>query len=120
ALAEVGPACILSALTTAVAFRSMFFSDVRILRDFAVVGSIGTFVGVWIVILGHLMIARSLGRFWKVGPGVPASPLESAARPVTAIARWVIPRAWLISILAVPLTLGLGVLFLLVPPENLI
>ncbi|MCW5713149.1 MAG: MMPL family transporter [Bauldia sp.] len=118
ALAEVGPACILSALTTVVAFLSMYFSDVRILRDFAVIGSIGTFLGSWVVILGHLMVARVIGRFWKVGPGVPASPLEAASRPVTAIARWVIPRAWPISILAVPLTLGLGALFLLVPPEN--
>ncbi len=118
ALAEVGPACILSALTTVVAFLSMYFSDVRILRDFAIIGSIGAFLGAWVVILGHLMIARVLGRYWKVGPGVPASPLEAASRPVEAIARWVIPRAWPISILAVPLTLGLGTLFLLVPPEN--
>ncbi|MCC6735216.1 MAG: MMPL family transporter [Bauldia sp.] len=118
ALAEVGPACILSALTTVVAFLSMFFSDVRILRDFAIIGSIGTLLGAWVVILGHLMVTRALGKYWKVGAGVPASPLEIAAKPVAAIARWVIPRAWPISILAVPLTLGLGILFLLVPPEH--
>lgn len=118
ALFEVGPACMLAALTTIVAFVSMYFSDVRILRDFATVGAIGTFAGTWMVLIGHMIVARLIGRYWKVGEGVPASPLDGLAGPVSRLTAWAVRRARPITIAAIPITIGLGALFLAVPPEN--
>ncbi len=117
ALSEAGPACILSAITTVVAFVSMAFSDLDILRDFAIVGSIGTFLGAWVVVLGHALLARLIGRFWRIGAGAPASPLDALSAPVARLTGWVVGRAWPISIASIPLTLALGTLLLLVPAE---
>lgn len=115
---EVGPACMLSALTTIIAFLSMFFSNVQILRDFALVGSLGTFFGTWMVLIGHLIVTRVIGRFWKVGEDAPINILDRAANPVARLTAFVAKHARAIAILAVPLTLVLGACLLLVPPEH--
>ncbi|MGD9737953.1 MAG: RND family transporter [Bauldia sp.] len=115
---EVGPACMLSALATIVAFLSMFFSNVQILRDFALVGSIGTFFGTWMVLVGHLIVTRLIGRYWKVGEDAPVNILDRAARPVADLTNFVAKHAKPIAAIVVPLTIVFGACLLLVPPEH--
>ncbi len=65
AIVTVGPACILAALTTAVAFFSLVFSDVSIVSNFGLIGAIGCMVGAFVVLLMHGLMAITVGRFWK-------------------------------------------------------
>lgn len=117
ALIEVGPACMLTALTTAVAFLSMTISDVGIVRDFGWTGAIGTIVGAAIVLIGHGLGVRFLGRFWR--DGHQASPIDRLANPSASLARGVTGRArGLLSAIAMIAVVGFGFGFFLVPPEN--
>lgn len=115
-LREVAPACVLTSLTTAIAFLSMTISDVGIVRDFGWVGAIGTLVATAIVLLGHGLGVRLLGSFWKVGRS--RNLLEWLSGPCAAFTNWVVGRARLISAIALAVVLGTAVGFVLVQPEN--
>lgn len=116
ALIEVGPACMLTALTTAVAFLSMTISDVGIVSDFGWTGAIGTITGTVIVLVGHGLCARLLGRFWR--PNAHKSPIDRLVEPCAALVRGVTNRARAFSIASVIAVATFGVGFFLVPPEN--
>lgn len=118
ALIEVGPACMLTALTTAVAFLSMTLSDVGIVVDFGWVGAVGTVLGAILVLVGHGLLARLLGRFWHVEGRRASSLLNWLAKPSAGLTRWVTGRARTVAILSVPVTLVLGAAFFAVPPEH--
>jgi predicted RND superfamily exporter protein len=116
ALIDAAAPCMLTALTMAVAFLSMTISDVGMVRDFGLMGAAGTVIGTWIVLAGHAVCARFVGRFWRLRPGARI-PLEALGGPVERITKNVVRFAWPIAIISVPLTIGLGVLFLSVAPE---
>lgn len=118
ALAEVGPACMLTSLTTAVAFLSMVLSDLAIVRDFGLLGATGTVLATAAVLSGHSLLARLLGRFWRVDDEAPVSPISRLSVPVAALTRWVTDRAMRVAGLGVAVTIALGVGFFAVPPEH--
>jgi uncharacterized protein len=118
ALIEVGPACILTALTTAVAFLSMILSDVGIVRDFGRVGAIGTVIGAVLVIAVHGLMVRLFGKFWRAEAGAPLSLMNRMAGPVAVLTGWVTKRATLVAAIAVPVTVLLGAAYFAVPPEH--
>ncbi len=118
ALIEVGPACMLTALTTAIAFLSMTLSDVGIVQDFGWIGAIGTILGAIFVLVGHSLFVRVLGRFWRVDGRSASSLLLWLGKPAGALTHWVTGRAWTLAILAVPVTLLFGAAFFAVPPEH--
>ncbi len=118
ALLEAGPPCMLTALTMAVAFLSMTISDVAMVRDFGWTGAVGTIVGTWIVLAGHALAGRALGRYWRQSATMSRTPLGWLAAPTAALTRWVTAAAWPIAISSVPLTIVCGILFLSVPPDH--
>ena len=118
ALIEVGPACMLTALTTAVAFLSMTLSDVGIVQDFGRVGAVGTILGTAMVLVGHGLGARAIGRFWRLDGRSSASLLNRLAGPSAALSHWVTGRAGAIALISLPVTVVLGVAFFTVPAEH--
>ena len=118
ALLEVGPACMLTALTTAVAFLSMVLSDVAIVRDFGRIGAAGTVLATAMVLVGHGSMARYFGRFWRADADAPLNLINRLAGPVSALSAWVTKRAMWVAAAAVPVTLALGAGFFAVPPEH--
>jgi predicted RND superfamily exporter protein len=118
ALIEVGPACMLTALTTAVAFLSMALSDVGIVQDFGWVGAFGTVLGAMFVLVGHGLLVRLLGRFWRVDGRAAVNLLNWLGGPAAGLTRWVTGRPWTLAILSVPVTLLLGAAFFSVPAEH--
>ena len=117
ALIEVGPACMLTALTTSVAFLSMTLSDVGIVRDFGWLGAVGAVLATTMVLIGHGLGARLLGRFWKLR-GSGGNLINWLSGPSGALADWVTARARTIAIISVPVVVGMGVAFFSVPPEH--
>jgi predicted RND superfamily exporter protein len=118
ALIEAGPACMLTALTTAVAFLSMIISDVAIVRDFGRIGAIGTVLATAVVLVGHGLMVRLIGRFWSAGSDSAFALISRMSAPVAAITTFVTNRAWLVVAAAIPITLALGAAYFAVPPEH--
>lgn len=58
---DVGPACGLTALTTAIAFMAIAISDNAQLFEFAVVGALSVMVSFFVVIVTFAILARALG-----------------------------------------------------------
>lgn len=116
ALVEVAPACMLTALTTAIAFLSMTLSDVGVVRDFGWVGAFGTIAATAIVLVGHGLLVRVFGRFWKAERRT--SLVEWLAGPCASLAQWVTARARALSVVAVLAVLVTGIGFVIVPAEN--
>lgn len=76
---EVGPACALTALTTAVAFMAIAISDNDQLFEFAVLGALGVMVSYITVIISFALLARFFGAVMPTNTalvkwlGVPAA-----------------------------------------------
>lgn len=118
ALIEVGPACMLTALTTSIAFLSMTLSDVGIVRDFGWIGAIGAVSATTMVLIGHGFVTRLIGRFWQIGAKSAGSPIALLSGPCEKTTRWVTARGGVISAFAIAATVALGAAFFTVPPEH--
>ncbi len=118
---ELGAACVLTALTTSVAFLSLVFSDIEIVSNFGWIGAIGVLVGGLVVIVGHALTALAIGRFWRSRQGSATGETRNLLtwlqRPSAAIARFSVnQRRWL-QPAAIAALLVLGALHFSVPPE---
>ena len=118
ALIEVGPACMLTSLTTAVAFLSLVLSDVEIIRDFGRMGAIGTILGTGIVLAAHGMMVRLNGRFWWTDKDAPPNLITRLTGPASALTSWIVSRPMSASAIAILATLAFGAGFFAVAPEN--
>jgi predicted RND superfamily exporter protein len=113
----VGPACVLAALTTAVAFLSLVFSDVRMVSDFGWVGATGCMVGVFFVLTMHVLVALTVGRFWKAR-GVPTwTFMDWLGAPSASTGRFAADYARPICCAVVLLVLVFGAMYAAVEPE---
>lgn len=118
ALTEIGPACMLTALTTSVAFLSLTVSDVEIVRSFGWTGAFATILGSACVLSVHALLAPLLARRWGGAGGARPAPLDRMAGPSAAIAGFAGRHAMRISALALILFAALGAMHLSVPPEH--
>ena len=98
---EVGAACILTAITTALAFLSLTLSDVQIVSRFAWIGAIGAVLGGMLVLAVHTLLAIYLGRFWEPAHGTGRSLLARLRGPNAAIGRFAVKHANPIASIAV-------------------
>jgi predicted RND superfamily exporter protein len=114
---EVAPACILTAITVAVAFASLAITDISLVRGFAINGALAMLVGGPMVLVGHAFGAMLLGRWWRAG-GTNLDLLERAEEPCARLARWVVARARAIALAVFGLFLVFGALYWAVPPEH--
>ncbi|MEJ6399416.1 efflux RND transporter permease subunit [Yoonia sp. 208BN28-4] len=91
AVITVGPACALTALTTAVAFASIMLTGNDQLFEFAVLGSVGTLLSFAIVISTFALLGKSIPLSSKPVPQMSAAFAQGlakagAARPARTIA----------------------------------
>ncbi len=85
----VGPACALTALTTAIALGAIAFADSEPLREFGIVGGLSTLVSYCIVIAGFVLCGLALdpqgpskGRTVRPLPDAITARVLAHARPV--------------------------------------
>jgi uncharacterized protein len=114
---EIGPACILTALTVAVAFASLALSDISLVRGFAINGAFAMLVGCPMVLIGHAFGVLLLGRFWPVRR-TALDMLERVEEPCAGLARFVVQRARPIALGSVALFVVFVAMYWAVPPEH--
>lgn len=118
AMSAVGPACILTALTTAFAFASLTISDVSIVRHFGWIGAVGSIGGAVMVLAMHALLALALGKFWTTARRETGMPLDWLARPSAVCARFAAKRAWPLSGVGVVLLALFAIMHFSTPPEH--
>ena len=116
---ELGGACALSAITTAIAFLSLTISSVTMVRGFGASGAAGTLGGMMLVLIIHGLLMRALGRFWKLRPNRKADNLLVVLeRPCAGIGRFTVRYARPLSVLSAILFVLLGAAYYSVKPEH--
>ena len=113
----VGPACILAALTTSVAFLSLTISDVQIVSDFGWIGAIGCLAGALVVLMLHGLMAVTIGRFWQSGDRTATTVITWLGGPSAAIGRFAADHARALNIVAFTLVVVFGAMYAAVRPE---
>jgi hypothetical protein len=116
-ITTVGPACILAALTTSVAFLSLVFSDVKIVRDFGLVGAVGCMVAAFFVLTMHALMALTIGRFWKTRDVPTWTFIGWLGQPSAATGRFAADYARPIGWVAAVLVVVLGAMYAAIEPE---
>jgi len=114
---EVAPACILTALTVAVAFASLALSDITLVRSFAINGALAMLVGSPMVLIGHAFGILLLGRFWPARR-TALDLLQRAEEPCAGLARFVVDRARPIALTSVAMFVVFAAMYWAVPPEH--
>ena len=100
---EVGPACMLSGLTTALAFASFAFASTYTVREFGIVGASATVATMLAVALVHPMLAHAFGRWWtlrhgKAGDRLALERLSGGLVRRAAAWRWMLPAGLALSL----------------------
>lgn len=117
AILTVGPACILAALTTSVAFLSLVFADVKLVSDFGLVGAVGCMVGALVVLLLHGLLAIAVGRYWKATDTASWTLINWLSKPSAISGRFAADYARPIGWVALFLVLVLGAMYAAITPE---
>ncbi len=116
---ELGGACVLSGITTAIAFLSLVISSVTMVQGFGASGAAGTMGGVFLVLIMHGLMMRVLGRFWKLRPERKSDNLLAALEaPCAGIGRFAVRYAKPLSLLSAVLFVLLGAAHYSVKPEH--
>ena len=118
AMVAVGPACILTAMTTAFAFLSLTISDVSIVRHFGWIGAIGSIGGAVLVLAIHALLALTIGNYGTASRRSQGVPLDLLAAPSAACARFSTRRAWLLSWIGMALFAAFAFMHFSTPPEH--
>ena len=115
---EVGGACVLAAVTTAVAFVSLMISKVLMVRTFGIAGAIGIIGGTLVVLVAHALLTIAIGRFWKHRPGTTPTFLTWLSGPCGHIGTFVVRYARPIGLLSIVLVFVLGAMHYSVPAQH--
>ncbi len=115
---EVGGACLLAAITTAVAFVSLMISHVAMVRSFGVTGAIGIVGGTLVVLVAHGLLTLAVGRFWRHRPGTASTFLVWLSGPCGKLGTFVVRYARPIGLTSIVLVFVLGAMHYSVPPEH--
>ena len=116
---ELAGACVLSGITTAIAFGSLTISSVTMVRSFGASGAVGTLGGMFLVLIIHGLLMRVLGRFWKMRPNRKTDNLLAALEgPCAGIGRFAVRFARPLSVLSAILFVALGAAHYSVKPEH--
>lgn len=112
AMADIAPPCVLTSLTTFLAFASLFYSDSPIIKDLALAGVSGVFLAMLVVLFVHPMVFILAGRLPFVER---ALALKETAKPVSG-ANVFVKNFRLISVGGIGLLVGgIAILFPLQP-----
>lgn len=116
-ISEVGLACFLTSLTTAIGFGSLTLATSEIVQEFGqscVIGVILTFVSVICVI--PLACTTVLGR--SVHIGHEKGLIDRNLGKISGVIDFVMPRTQLLSWIAITATIVLTAISLLLPPDD--
>lgn len=113
----VGPACILAALTTSVAFLSLAISDLQVISDFGRVGAVGVMAGALVVLLLHGFLTVTIGRYWRSSNSTAGSIMDRLASPSAEVGKFAADYARSICFTVFALVLVLGGIYAAVKPE---
>ena len=116
---ELAGACVLSAITTAIAFLSLTISSVTMVRAFGAAGAAGTLGGMLLVLIIHGLLMRLIGRFWKTRPNRKTDNLLVALEaPCAGIGSFAVRHAKLLSVLSAIMFLVFGAAHYSIKPEH--
>ncbi len=116
---ELAGACVLSAVTTAIAFLSLVISSVTMVQGFGASGAVGTLGGMFLVLIIHGLMMRVLGRFWKLRPAAKTDNLLATLEgPCAGIGRFSVRHAKVLSLLSMVSFVLLGAAHYSVKPEH--
>lgn len=118
AQSQVGPACMLTAITTALAFVSLTLSDVDLVSTFASIGAVGAILGGMMVLSVHTLLAMTIGRWWNPDPARGQSLLAKLQGPSAVIGRFAVGNARKVTLVAILLFVALGAMHFSVPPQH--
>ena len=118
AQADVGAACMLTALTTSVSFLSLTISDVAVVSGFGWTGAVGMLVGGMIVLVMHALGVRLIGRFWKRSTGKNPDLFAPLAAPCAGICRFAVGHARSIALVVAGLFIVLAAAYAQLPPQH--
>ena len=90
---EVGPACMLTSITTALAFLSLTLSDVELVSKFAWIGAVGTILGAMLVLATHALIAIYAGHLWRPASSSGGGLIARLRGPSAAIGQFAVDNA---------------------------
>lgn len=115
---EVGPACMLTAITTSLAFLSLTLSDVELVSKFARIGALASILGGMMVLSVHTLLAIYLGRYWRPGPAFGRSLLARLSGPSEWVGRFAVDHARRIATIGILVFIALGVMHFSVPAQH--
>ncbi len=115
---EVGPACMLTAITTALAFLSLTISDVGMVSGFGWIGAVSTLFGGMVVLVFHALLAQTIGRYWKTSSRATPNLLSRMRRPSAMICRFSVTHARVLEVLAIVLLVSFAAMHFSVPPQH--
>ncbi len=116
---ELAGACVLSAITTAIAFLSLTISSVTMVQGFGASGAAGTLGGMFLVLIIHGLLMRLLGRFWKTRPARKTDNLLAALEgPCAGIGTFTVRHAKLLSLLSAVMFVLFAAAHYSVKPEH--
>src|SRR6185295_1662660 len=118
AQADVGAACMLTALTVAGAFLSLAFTDIALVREFAFLGAAAMLAGCAVVLVMHALCALFIGRFWRSPSRGARDLLAAMAEPSARLAQFVVASARPIALVSGAAFVIFGAMYLAVPPEH--
>jgi len=101
---DIAGPCVLTSLTTILAFTSLFISDSPVVRQLAATGAVGVFIAMLTVVFLHPMVFLLAGRFESVRRALPVkAAVLQAPRFGAALFRGPVRRFKFVSALAAAL-----------------
>ncbi|MCP4383964.1 MAG: MMPL family transporter [Hyphomicrobiales bacterium] len=115
---QVGPACMLTAITTSLAFVSLTLSEVDLVSTFASIGAAAAILGGMMVLSVHTLLAMTIGRLWNPDPLRGESLISRLRGPSAVVGRFAVVNARKVTLVAVLLFVVLGAMHFSVPPQH--
>lgn len=118
ALRHLGPACVLTSLTTAIGFASLSFAGVDVIQRLGLACAMGSVCALMSVLTLVPLFAAMMPRGWLVARRADQPLFERRLAP-TSLIRPVLARARLVSFIGLVLTISLiGLSFLTLRPDH--
>jgi len=116
AVTDIAPPCVLTSLTTMLAFASLFYSESPIIRDLALSGTIGVFIALVAVLFVHPLVFVIADRIAFIRRALPLNAIRQRGTLPDAVFRAVGKRFKIISVGGIALCLLL--LWILLPIQT--
>ncbi len=117
AVIDIAPPCVLTSLTTILAFASLFYSGSPIVQDLALAGTAGVFLAMLVVLFVHPCVFALASTIPAVRRALPLIEDQTKARAAGRVQAYTIRNFRTITYGGVALCLGALVILLPIQPE---